>query len=221
MFNIFRKNKPSSSAPVAKPPVSTASLDEVAPTINKEEPKKLQHRKSPPMVGVRLGRLHDVFKAQCEAEGMTGPELVRAALVAYFEEHQGDAVNVTGKRDLAGTASLNLKVSQMVIDALDQVATEKGFTRSKAARLALRSSLDSADFADLDKLKAMLDELKVFRGELSRVGSNLNQIALAYNMEDVIDDEALKTSHEELRETFRFVDESLKVIQNAITGLQR
>ena len=73
---------------------------------------------------------------------------------------------------------------------------------------------------DFDKLDFLLQELREFQKTFRGVGTNLNQIALGYNMEDVIEDEELKESHEELREAFRAVDAVLKDIQKTISELQ-
>ena len=53
-----------------------------------------------------------------------------------------------------------------------------------------------------DTYKRLTDELSALRIELSRVGGNLNQIAHAVNLHDVVDGRRLDETHQELRDQF-------------------
>lgn len=54
-----------------------------------------------------------------------------------------------------------------------------------------------------DQLRALGDALDSCRLELSRIGGNLNQVAHAVNLHDVVDGRSLAACHDELRTQFQ------------------
>lgn len=101
-------------------------------------------------------------------------------------------------------------------DSANERVKEEGTDISKLIRRALSHYLSSAP--DISKVDSLISELVAFRRDFARTGSNLNQLALAFNIEDKIDSDQLAATHADLRQEFKQLMSILRGIENQLKG---
>ena len=92
-------------------------------------------------------------------------------------------------------------------------ADEKEFQQIK--KKIEKSKLSQQDFllkCALEKNIIVIDDMKIFIGELKRIGNNLNQIAKVVNSERVLNNEELSKMNMELQEVWKEVIKTLKKV---------
>ncbi|MCD4741633.1 MAG: plasmid mobilization relaxosome protein MobC [Desulfobacteraceae bacterium] len=106
---------------------------------------------------------------------------------------------------------VNHKIQDFVLEHLEkEVKTSPDLkNRSQLIRDILSEYVNKADRG---RAINFLNELKMFRQEFARIGSNLNQIAHSYNMSAQINRSDLENNHEELRQEFKKIFKELKIL---------
>lgn len=122
------------------------------------------------------------------------------------------------------TKPIPVRLTLAEVEALKQEAARQLGAPHKWGQLLRRYCRDglardqgaSAEAPSFDSYKRLADELSALRIDLSRVGGNLNQIAHAVNLHDLVDGRRLDESHQELREQFNRL---MAVVKEVSRGL--
>lgn len=87
---------------------------------------------------------------------------------------------------------------------LDALAKKEDVKAAVILRRALAAYMDGpgGPAGSSEELAALTVQLGQLRGDLARVGGNLNQVAHAFNMDEPLDRDALAAVHLELRGEF-------------------
>lgn len=120
-----------------------------------------------------------------------------------------------------GTETCTVRLGELKQAAETRAADEGLKNISVLIRTAVRLYLADTDKADLVHLEILADEIRDFRSDFSRVGGNLNQIALAFNKDDVLSESTLKMTHRSLQRDFKKLAEIMKEIQNVAEAFRR
>ena len=78
-----------------------------------------------------------------------------------------------------------------------------------------KSKLSQQDYllkCALDKNIIVIEDMKIFIGELKRIGNNLNQLTKVFNSEKILDTEELSKMNMELSEVWKEVVKTLKKV---------
>ena len=97
-------------------------------------------------------------------------------------------------------------------DRLKRKASDEKVKPSRIIRRAIRAYLDNKNYENMEELA---QELKAIRSDFARVGGNLNQIALYFNMNDKVKHNELAKSHEDLQVKFGKLKDLLLVVKGA------
>ncbi|CAI3538168.1 plasmid mobilization protein [Clostridium neonatale] len=92
-------------------------------------------------------------------------------------------------------------------------ADEKEFQQIK--KQIEKSKLSQQDYllkCALDKNIIVIEDMKIFIGELKRIGNNLNQLTKVFNSEKILDTEELSKMNMELSEVWKEVVKTLKKV---------
>ena len=92
-------------------------------------------------------------------------------------------------------------------------ANEKEFQQIK--KQIEKSKLSQQDYllkCALDKNIIVIEDMKVFIGELKRIGNNLNQLTKVVNSEKILNTEELSKMNMELSEVWKEVVKTLKKV---------
>lgn len=92
-------------------------------------------------------------------------------------------------------------------------ADEKEFQQIK--KQIEKSKLSQQDYllkCALDKNIIVIEDMKVFIGELKRIGNNLNQLTKVVNSEKILNTEELSKMNMELNEVWKEVVKTLKKV---------
>jgi hypothetical protein len=125
------------------------------------------------------------------------------------------------KKSNIGTATCSVRLGELKAAVEDRAAHEGLRNISVLIRTAVRLYLADADKSDLVHLENMADEIREFRKDFSRIGGNLNQLALVFNTEDTVEESALQIVHRSLQKEFKTVSVTLKEILNVIEAFRR
>lgn len=96
---------------------------------------------------------------------------------------------------------------------LEKRAEEEGVDPSKIMRRALKNYLVTPHLKSPASVVAALSSL---RSDLAKVGGNLNQIAMRFNMDSTVAPVELSAAHEELRQEFNRVMSLLRYIEKEL-----
>ena len=106
---------------------------------------------------------------------------------------------------------VNHKIQEFVLDYLNKEV--ENFPDLKTRSKLIRNILfEYVHKKDRDRAIDFSEELKMFRQEFARIGSNLNQIAHSYNMSEQINRSDMENTHEELRQEFKKISKELKIL---------
>ena len=125
------------------------------------------------------------------------------------------------KKAKIGTETLSVRLGDLKQAAEARAADEGLKNISVLIRTAVRLYLADTDKADLVHLEILADEIRDFRADFSRIGGNLNQLALAFNKDDVLSESALQLTHRSLQRDFKKLAEIMKEIQNVAEAFRR
>ena len=92
-------------------------------------------------------------------------------------------------------------------------ADEKEFQQIK--KQIEKSKLSQQDYllkCALDKNIIVIEDMKIFIGELKRIGNNLNQLTKVFNSEKILDTEELSKMNMVLSEVWKEVVKTLKKV---------
>lgn len=176
------------------------------------------------MPNISLGKMQEAARARAAAEGKTLSELIRAALAAYLDAGGRNAGNLKPKKESPGgenLVSLTTPLTADQVTALDARAKAEGTFRTRLIRAAITQYMTDRNLGALDTLKNLTKDLVEIRGELGRIGGNLNQVAQAFNMTDELNDMKLAMNHRDLRTQFRALAELVKEVSYDLKKLQR
>lgn len=88
-----------------------------------------------------------------------------------------------------------------------------GLGRSEWIRRALRAYLLGLSREDLHRLDALAVQIEKLRRELAPVGSNLNQLAYAFNAAEAVDRTSLAGVHRSLIDVFQVAIKTLRAAE--------
>lgn len=128
---------------------------------------------------------------------------------------------MTGKTP---TLPIPLRLTQAELEDLKQEAQRQYGAAHRWGQLLRKYGRDGlardqgkvAETPSFETYKRLADEVSALRVDLSRVGGNLNQIAHAVNLHDVVDGRKLDDAHQELREQFNRL---MAVVKEVSRGL--
>lgn len=117
-----------------------------------------------------------------------------------------------------------VRLTEAEVEALKQEAARQLGAPHKWGQLLRRYARDGlardqgngGDAPSFDTYKRLADELSALRIELSRVGGNLNQIAHAVNLHDVVNGHRLDEAHQELRAQFNQLAAAVREVSRGL-----
>lgn len=149
---------------------------------------------------VRWGELYPALSALAESEGRPRSEIAREALRAYLKKKRVTAqprprlVGADGTRQTIGVRWGSLS------EPLIERAIAENTSASAIARRSVRFFLGHTR---VPEIKEHMEEIRRLTKILARIGGNLNQIALAFNMDDFLKTGDLAQVQNELIHEFR------------------
>ncbi|MBL4761136.1 MAG: ribbon-helix-helix protein, CopG family [Gammaproteobacteria bacterium] len=99
-------------------------------------------------------------------------------------------------------------------DRVTSRARDENTDISKLIRRAIQHYLDAVPA--IDRADELANGIANCRQDLARVGSNLNQLALAFNVDDTLNGDELAQAHTELRHEFKTLMHAIKSIESAL-----
>ncbi len=120
-----------------------------------------------------------------------------------------------------GFETSTVRLGELKAAAEERVEAEQLKNISVLIRTAVRLYLADADKSDLVHLEKLADEIRGLRYDFSRIGGNLNQMAMAFNQGDVLSESLLRVNHEILQKDFKNLSSTMKEILNVIEVFRR
>lgn len=127
----------------------------------------------------------------------------------------------TKKKAKIGAQTSTIRLGELKAEAEKRASAEGLKNISVLIRTAVRLYLSDADKSDLVHLERLAEELREFRSDFSRIGGNLNQLALGFNRSDELNASQLRITHSALQKEFKSFSGTLKEILNVIEAFRR
>jgi len=149
---------------------------------------------------VRWGELYPALSALAESEGRPRSEVAREALRAYLKKKRVKApprpklTGADGTRQTIGVRWGSLS------EPLIERAIAENTSVSAIARRSVRFFLGHTR---VPEIKEHMEEIRRLTRILARIGGNLNQIALAFTLDDILKTDGLAQVQNELIQEFR------------------
>lgn len=148
--------------------------------------------------------MYPALVAFAESAGKSKSDIAREAVRKYIKENGHDAPERPGPAEVDSSREILTVRWAGLLEPLTDRAIEEKTSVAEIARRSVRYYL--ADMR-VKEFKAFRLDIKRLIEIMSRIGGNLNQIALAFNADGVFKEEALGVVHEEIREGFKeFID---------------
>lgn len=162
---------------------------------------------------VRWGELYPALSALAESEGKTRSEVAREALRVYLKKRR---MKAPPRPKLAG-ADCNRQTIGVRWGSLSEPLIERAIAENtSASAIARRSVQFFLGHTRIPEIKEHMEEIRRLTRILARIGGNLNQIALAFNMDDFLKTDDLAQVHDELIQEFRNFSVLLTSIRDEI-----
>ncbi len=149
---------------------------------------------------VRWGELYPALSALAESEGKTRSEIAREALRAHLKKKR---VTAQPRPRLAGADGTRQTIG-VRWGSLSEPLIERAIAENtSASAIARRSVRFFLGHTRVPEIKEHMEEIRRLTKILARIGGNLNQIALAFNMDDFLKTGDLAQVQNELIHEFR------------------
>lgn len=149
---------------------------------------------------VRWGELYPALSALAESEGKSRSEIAREALRAYLKKKR---VKVRPRAKPAG-ADWTRQTIGVRWGSLSEPLIERAIAENtSASAIARRSVRFFLGHTRVPEIKEHMEEIRRLTKILARIGGNLNQIALAFTLDDILKTDDLAQVQNELIQEFR------------------
>lgn len=162
---------------------------------------------------IRWDDMYPLLTAAAEAEGISRAEYVRETVRARLK---GAQLEVPQSHEPTSIDNKKNKVFARIgklIEPLEAKAMKENRSVSVIIRKALRFYMGQTR---IPEVREFYSEIKRLTGVMSRIGGNLNQVALAFNADEILKGSDLAQVHTEMKQAFREFSGTLIAIRSEL-----
>ncbi len=117
------------------------------------------------------------------------------------------------KDEYTSTHPVRIRLHDLADPLKQRMKAEGEKNRSRIIRRAIRAYLDNNSTENMKE--ELSQEIRKLRADFTRVGGNLNQLALYFNVNDTVSHSKLAKTHEKLQAQFEKLTDLLLVVKGA------